>query len=208
MITSRFALPVSILLLMALPSTILHSYMEATVSDGLVTEAIGKTLNKTQSLSTKRRDDWVGETFSSSDWIEREYYGPDGNVLLFVARSFDHKRLYHHPEIGILRGVDLGKAESIELAQSPAIPVSVLRSQVRQGAAGYVLLYDGEFVENPMIFQLKTSISLLFGPRKSMTLFFVYDSELSELTSFNTSPAARILEQAIDSFRNQKQLVE
>ena len=203
MISLRFSIPVIILLLLALVPTVLHSYMEVTVSDGLITEAIDRTLNSTRSIPTGRNHDWVSETFSSSDWIEREYNGPEGQVLLFVARSLDPKRLYHHPEIGILRGVDLGKSESIRLVQSPDIPVSLLRDRDGRGAVAYVLLYDGKFVENPVIFQLKTSLALLFGPRRPMTLFFVYDREASAQANFDSSPAAQILEQAINSFRNQ-----
>ena len=36
----------------------------------------------------------------------------------------------------------------------------------------YTLLYDGQFVENPIRFQLVNALELLFSRRKPMTLVF------------------------------------
>ncbi len=123
---------------------------------------------------------------------------------MFVARSYDLKRLYHHPEIGVLHGVDLDKGGIERLPGMPDVPVYVLKSQTGRGLAAYVLLYDGQFTENPILLQVLTSVELLFSPRKPMTLFLVYDERARQDTSLEQSPAASVLAEAVKSFLSQK----
>ena len=204
MISSRYALPVILLLALALVPTIIHSYIGATVVDGLTTRAIEVQFDRWQSEPTSRKASWVEPTFDTSDWMERRYHGPDGeNVLLFVARSYDLKRLYHHPEIGILRGVDLESEGTVQLPPRPDVKVHIFRERVGGGMAGYALMYDGRFVENPVAMQLQSSLEMLFSPRKEMTLFLVYEDDLPRGSDFGESGAAHILMQAIDRFNGQ-----
>lgn len=205
MISARFGIVVSILLAIALIPTIMHDYTGAKVDDGLRVSAISTELAGLSSNATNRRAMWVKDTFDSHDWIERRYIGPGGeNVLLFVARSYDLKRLYHHPEIGILRGVDLKKEGIKRLSGMPGVPVHVLKSRNEKGLAAYVLLYDGQFIEHPILQQILTSVELLFSPGKPMTLFFVYDGLAYLDASLEQSPAANILAAAVNSFLSQK----
>ena len=121
-------------------------------------------------------------------------------ALLFIARSFDLKRLYHHPEIGLLRGSDFDRKEIIKIASMPGIPIHFLREHSGTGVAAYALLFDGEFVDNPIAMQLKTSLEMLFSASKPLTLFFVYDSMLQRDSGFEASPAAPVLAEAINRF--------
>jgi hypothetical protein len=201
MISSRFLIPVSLLIVLALVPTVIHYYAAATTDDGLTVNAINRSIEGFRVESTARRARWVEETFASKDWFENRYTGVNGeSVLLFVARSYDLKRLYHHPEIGILRGVDLEREKVVKIASMPDIPIHFLRKRSGAGVAAYVLLYDGEFVENPIIMQLKTSLEMLFSASKPLTLFFVYDSMLQRDSGFEASPAAPVLAEAINSF--------
>lgn len=202
--SSRYAVAVSLLLAIALVPTIIHSYVGAQAHDGRVTKAIDSTLASLGSESTERRAQWVDEIYDSVDWIERRYRGADGSdVLLFVARSYNLKRLYHHPELGVARGIDLERAVTIPLPRLGGAPVHLLKAQKGRGMAAYSLLYDGEFVGDPIALQLRTAWELLFSPRKSMTLFLVYDRQLATDAAFDTSTAARVLADAVISFRKQ-----
>ena len=201
MISSRFLIPVMLLIVLALVPTVIHYYAKATSHDGLTTQVVNRPFDGFTDEPTARRAQWVEDTFASKDWFENRYTGvSDERVLLFVARSFDLKRLYHHPEIGILRGVDLEKEKVVKIASMLDIPIHFLRKRTGAGVAAYVLLYDGEFIENPITMQLKRSLEMLFSARKPLSLFFVYDSMLQRDAGFEASPAAHILAEAINRF--------
>ena len=204
MISSRFLVPVSLLLTLALVPTVIHYYAATTTSDGLTAHAVNRPLEGFTGEQTARRAKWVEDVFASNDWFEKRYTGVNGeSVLLFVARSYDLKRLYHHPEIGILRGKDMQRETIVSTASMPDIPVHFFRERKGTGAGAYVLLYDGEFIDNPITMQLKTSLEMLFSARKPLSLFFVYDSMLQQDAGFGSSPAAYILAEAIDRFSSQ-----
>jgi hypothetical protein len=206
MISLRFVVIACILLAVALVPTVIHSYFEAKTEDGLTVKAISNTLSGFSSHATERRAKWVEETFDTKDWIERRYTGPDSNnILLFAVRSFDLKRLYHHPEIGVLRGVDLQMEGIRKLKGLTEVPVYVLKNRKGKGLAVYALLHDGQFIENPILTQIFTSFNLLFNKRKAMTLFLVYDEYARDDTSLEQSPASNILGASITSFLSQKQ---
>lgn len=205
MISSRFSIPVYILLALALVPTVIHSYIAAVDHDGLDSAEISTHLAGFTSEPTKRPQNWGQSTYDSFDWFERRYQNAAGTqVRLFVARSYDVKKLYHHPELAVLHGVDLvaGKGKPLAIG-SDQVPVHVLNGSAGQGVAAYVLLYDDQYVENPVKFQLQTALKLLSSQRKPMTLFFAYDESADPAVSFEDSSVARILTSAITSFRAQ-----
>ena len=202
MISTRYGRVSGIVLALALVPTIIHNYVGAAATDGLTTEAISTTLGEFASKPTARRAGWVKETYDSDDWIERIYTAATGeSALLFVARSYDMKRLYHHPEIGVLHTVSFSGKHVVRLPGMNNAPVHVLQTQTGRGSAAYALLYDGAWVEDPIALQLGTSLKLLVGPRKPTTIFLVYDknSPLGS-ASFEGSPAEKILRDAVVSF--------
>ena len=204
MISPRFLLPTGLLLALALVPTVIHHYVATTSHDGLTAGAVNGPFSNYTVESTDRREKWVAQTFASKDWLENRYTGATGEqVLLFVARSYDLKRLYHHPEIGLLRGVDLEREALVSAASMPNIPVHFMRERDGTGAAAYVMLYDGEFVANPITMQLKSSLEMLFSASKPLTLFFVYDRNLQGKAEFDTSPAAHVLAEAVNRFNLQ-----
>lgn len=205
MISSRYALIVGLLLGLALIPTAIHSYYGLMHEDGLAANAIDSELADFRSSPTKRNAHWANEIFDTADWIERNYASPQGeSVRLFAARSYDHKRLYHHPELAILRGMDLQDEGIRWLPGSPEIPVRLLTSRIGTGVAAYTLLYEDGFVSNPIGFQLKTSFELVFSARKPLTLLLVFDKALPAQSGFEDSAAARLLSNAVGNFRSQR----
>jgi hypothetical protein len=204
MISTRYAPVVLCLLALALIPTLLHSYVGYTVQDSRRLEAIGPTLAGLSSQPTSRRAESVQRIFRAEEWLERSYRKPDGSeIRLFVARSHDHKRLYHHPENALARGVDLRSDGRHALPGDPEVPVFVLRGADRGGLVLYSLLYSGRFIENPIRFQLRTAGELLFSGRRDMILFFALDASEPHHTPVEAATATMVLREAIDRFLDQ-----
>lgn len=205
MISSRLALPVVLILALALVPTIIHNYMGLTIDDGLLVTRINPRLGAFTSEPTKRKAPWVKEIFDSDDWFERSYRDQNGSqVRLFAARSYDHKRLYHHPELALSYGQNLkdGGVATIQLGQQK-IPVHILRRTSGKGVSAYVLYYDDTFIENPIVHQVFDSINLLVSGRKQLTIFYLSDHNTAGAEDFAGSPAATVLVDAIQSFLSQ-----
>ena len=170
--------------------------MGFTVSDGKRSGIVPSQLAGLQGADTGRRAQWVIDNFGTDDFIERRY-GAD--VTLFVARSFDPKRLYHHPELGVAYGRRFDSASVVEApAGSRSIPIHVLSGE--DELACYALLYDGEFVASPVRFEAGHILGTLISPRKQMTLFFARGRVTLRPM---TSPVVHVLLGAIDSFLTQ-----
>lgn len=207
MISSRYGIAFIALAGIALVPTLIHTYAGLTHNDGLITSRISRSLAGLRSEPTSRTAKWVNKIFQSDDWIERRYQKPGVDpLLLFVGRSYDPKRLYHHPELALVHGIDLEKLGTVRVTQMPDAPIHLLRSTQRgkNNLVLYALFHEGHFVENPYFFQLKNAWRSLFRPRKPMTLFFVYDPVSSPHLSIGESRALRLLNEAIENFLSQK----
>lgn len=204
MINPRHSAAVAILLAFALAPTVIHSYLRVTVADGRRAAALPAVLDGMPSSRTDRRPGWVANNFDSDDWVERVYRVDRDTVTLFVARSYDAKRLYHHPELALLKGLEPTPAGRHRVARRPAVPLHVLTTTGggRSGVAVYALLYDGRFVDNAVLFQLQTATELLFSGRRPMTLFMASDLAGS-VDRLDDAPATRVLLAAIASFEQQ-----
>ena len=180
MISTRFVSVVLFLLVLTAVPTTMHSYLGATSNDGFRTSVIAPTLLESPSQPVERRDDWVRRVYGSDDWIERLYQiPPDGAIQLFVSRSHDHKKLYHHPELGVAYAgayTSSLRPDGVEMLPTfGGLPVHVLRGRERPGLAVFALRYKDQFVGNPYLFQVRSSFELLVQPRRAMTLFFAHD---------------------------------
>jgi hypothetical protein len=176
----------------------------ATSRDGRVSKAIDTYIAGYRATDTQRNPEWAKDVYDSEDWIERTYRGEGGSeMLLFVARSYNLKRLYHHPELGVLHGEDLSRAVTADMPGSTGIPVHVLRANTGSGVAVYALLYDDQFVAKPIALQLTTSIQQLVSARKPMTLFLAHDPKAPPGAAVDQLAVMRILTGAIESFLSQ-----
>ncbi len=194
MISPRYAPAVIVLAGLALVPTVLHTYVGFTASDGKTSQQVPRQLGGAEGFDTQRDVAWVNQYFHTEDFIERRY--PSG-VTLFVGRGFDTKALYHHPELGLAYGRSFSSADVVEApANSGTVVLHVLRGT--DDFACYALLYANEFVSAPLRFEVRRAVSLLFGPRREMTLFFAHGPAATDIRD---SPVTRTLLEAINSFR-------
>jgi hypothetical protein len=205
MISARYALPVALVLMLALIPTVIHSYLGLKTDDGLSVKNIKTELGNFNSVPTNRQPGWGEETFGSEDWFERAYTDKQGKSLrLFVGRSYDHKRLYHHPELALSYAKDLKSEGQIRLPGQPPIPVNLLRNDTRPNMAAFVLLFDGKFIDNPILNQIQDSLKQLVSAGKPMTIFYIVDDNAPKTIEFIQSPAASLLNKAIKDFMAQQ----
>ncbi len=201
MISAKYAPYLAVLLVIALVPTVIHVYAGLDEEDGHHTSQVPAELAGFSSHPTGRREAWGRATFDSHDWFERLYEKDGTRVRLFVGRSFNQKRLYHHPEIALSRGADLAEERIVTLPGDPEMPVHLLPYRNGRGLAAYVLVYDGRFIVDPVANQLRNSIWQLFNPRKPMTLFYVVQEEGVAHTPFADTTAAKVLRNAVHAFQ-------
>jgi hypothetical protein len=183
-ITNRYGgLVLAMLAVTAVP-VIAHQYVGWTAADAR-SLAVDLEVSGMQPAAPPGRGAWIERAFATSDWLEQRYEGPGGSVTLFLVRSYDAKRLYHHPELALLHGRDFERAVVVRTPEGPDIPVRVLMSAT--GVAAYALVYEDTVVESPVVFSLRQAGSLLFSPRRPMTLVLV--DHLGAGSSGDTDPA-------------------
>lgn len=172
--SSRYARVTLVLLLVALVPTVVNSYLGSTTDEGpVLAETIPETLEGFRGTPTNRRDASIRRSFDASDWVERRYVRGDEEVTLLVARSFDMKKLYHHPELAVVDGVEY-KAARVETYPSSGGPIDVhLLEGERGGLLAYALLYRGQTVARPLLFQVLVAPDLLLRGRRPLTLVLV-----------------------------------
>ena len=156
--------------------------------------SIPETVDGSTSQPTDRRAEWVASRFDTAgNWIERVYRVGAHDVTLFVGHTFDAKRVYHHPELALLRGTQTSPA-GVSRVGTASIPVHVLKT-ARAGSTGvavYALLADGTFVENPVAYQLRASARLLVSGRRPMTLIMATDLA-GDRDKLDEAPATKLL---------------
>lgn len=200
MISSRYAPAVCVLVALALVPTLLHSYAHTVAKDGLTTANIPLSLNGAPSTPTEHDAAWGRRRFDAFDWTERRYRLEDGEVLLTVLRSYDLKKLYHHPELDVAYGAGYLRYHVERLDSRRDLPLHVLSDLEQQATAVYALHYEDGFVEDPIAFQVRTAGELLFSPRHAMTLLFARDFRPTQGKALAQYPSTRVLLSAIDSF--------
>lgn len=203
MISRRYAVPVALLLVIALVPTLIHGYLGTRTDDGLSAARSVPELAGYRIGGSSKNPGWGKEIFDSGDWFERNYRGPAGDTLrLFVARSFDQKKLYHHPDLVLSYGRELEPARLVPLPGMPGVPVHLLQHKRSRGVTAYVLLDGGgEFVGDPVSHLLRNMFWRMFSAQRQMTLFYV--STDSAVPDFEGSAAARLLANAIRAFQGQ-----
>jgi hypothetical protein len=108
--------------------------------------------------------------------------------------------LYHHPELALSHGVGLAKGEAVFLSGNEEKPVFLMRGDSGSGLVAYALLYEEEFIDDPISHQIGNSLSLLFSRRKPMTLFYIEDKTASRRVNLENSDVGKLLSLAVDSF--------
>ena len=140
--------------------------------------------------------------FDTADWVERVYRVGAHDVTLFVGHTFDAKRVYHHPELALLRGIQTSPA-GVARVGTANIPVHVVKT-ARAGDTGvsvYALLADGTFIEDPVAYQLRTSARLMVSGRRPMTLIMASDLA-GDRNKLDEAPATKLLVAVLKSLQS------
>lgn len=201
MTSYRYASAVCLLLGLALIPTLIHSYGGDLAADGRSVKIIPAAAAGFTSTPTDRNSAWGKRRFDSDDWIERTYVKGGDQVQVTVIRSYDAKRLYHHPELAVAYGTSFVGHRVRRFPQHPNVPVHVLTPAPGVSArAMYVLNYGDDFIDDPIRFQMRTAGELLFSRRKPMTLFFVHETSVSDEGNPASLASTDLLFSLVDSF--------
>lgn len=205
MISTKHAATVILLLTVAIIPTTIHSYLGLMKDDGISVKNFNPVLENFTSVLSKRNAGYGEEIFGSQDWVERIYTdnAEVTSIRLFIAKGYDHKRLYHHPELALSYAKDLTSNGQIRLATNPEISVHLLKNDRLPNIAAYVLLYDGKSIDKPIIHQALDALNLLVSARKPMILFYISDDNPPKNVDFNQTPAGLILAKVIANYQSQ-----
>ena len=175
-VSGRYVAALLVVLLVALVPTVRHGYVSTVAAAPLVTAAsVPDRLDGVPGATRDRPAAWIAETYGADSWAERTYDVPGkGQVRIFVARGYDLKKLYHHPELGILHGVSLVSEGALPLDGHPDRRVHVLRADRPGGTSAlYALVYRGAWITHPYRLQLSSALSSLWAARHSLTLILI-----------------------------------
>ena len=179
MISRRFAVPLLVALAVALLPTVQHGYVGRTPAVDKITDAsLPVAVDGVTGTPKIRTGGWMTSTYGADSWAERTYDVPGpGEVSLFVARGFDLKKLYHHPELGVLRGRSF---DALRSAVVDGRPVYVLENATDGESAVYALVYEGDWIGNPYALQASSALTSLWTGPRPLTLVFVYGAVLND----------------------------
>jgi hypothetical protein len=124
------------------------------------------------------RGRWVKDLFSAVQWKEGSL-PPGSSSAEFktaVIRSYDAKKLYHHPESALVRGASLKSrgTEWIEVG-GESIPIQRVYYDGADSATivAFMLVYGSRPVGNPYVAQFTALGRELRRGRTPMTMFFI-----------------------------------
>lgn len=177
-VSGRRLLALSILLALVFVPTALHSYGTYRVPvSGLSPVVLPEAVEGSVGVDVERHATWAKDAFDADVWLERRYDLSSGPVTVFLVRGYDLKKIYHHPEIAVLRGRSLERARTGEIEGEP---VYVLRNLTDGESMVYALIYDGDWVGSPLRLQVYSALTSLWRGRRPVTLVAVYGDVLGE----------------------------
>ena len=143
--------------------------------------------------------------FNSEDWFERIYQNKENvKVRLFIARSFDLKALYHHPELALSYAQDLSNKSISTLPKQAKIPVHILKNDDNSIIVVYVLMHNDTYIKDPIKYQLSESFRLLISQKKPMTLLYTSQTAQPSHSKLNLKTSTTLLTLTIQAFRSQR----
>ena len=117
-------------------------------------------------------------------------------MTVLAVRSYDMKRLYHHPELAVTdHEYETGHVIQVE---QDGVPVDVhVLPGMNKGMAAYALVYRGATVASPYLFQLTVAPDLLLGGQRPLTLVFAEDVGGDPSAPADQSPAVQSVVAAV-----------
>lgn len=196
-VSTRYVVPLVVVLAIGMVPTLIHSYAGVTVDDGVRASDLNVRMQGVTGVQTSRKPDWVKRRLASDDWQERRYTVDGREVVLFIGRSYDPKALYHHPELALAYGIDFESRGIIDLQ---GVPLHALTGRAQPNLVMYALHADDSFVADPVRFQIRNATTGLFRGRQAMTLFFALERGAPAGKDLTTTGAARVLQAAIAEY--------
>ena len=196
-VSTRYVVPLIVVLAIGMVPTLIHSYAGITVDDGLRARDLNVRIQGASGVQTSRKPDWVKRRLASDDWQERRYTIDGREVILFIGRSYDPKALYHHPELALAYGIDFKSRGIVDL---DGVPLYALAGRAQPNLAMYALHSNDSFVADPVRFQIRNATTGLFRGRPPMTLFFALERGAPADDDLRTTGAARVLQAAIAEY--------
>ena len=179
MVSRRYIASLFLLLVVVLWPTVRHGYLGHLVAAAKVSDAtLPFSVAGATSAPRTRTGGWMAGAYAADSWVERVYDQPGRSpVSLFVARGFDLKKLYHHPELGVLRGRSFAPLRESSIDGEP---VHILANTTDGESAVYALIYEGRWIGNPYVLQLSSALTSLWTGRRPITLVFAYGNDVLE----------------------------
>lgn len=180
MISRRYVGALMAVLVLALGATLRGSYFPPTGDWApLTAQQLPADVAGVRGVEKVRTGGWIAETYGAQSWAERTYAVGGDEVGVFVVRSFDMKKLYHHPELGVLRGNTFQPGHALTLGDASQT-VHVLQNTTSGASAVYALVHDGAWIGNPYRLQVSSALTSLWTGRRPLTLVFVYGPVLAD----------------------------
>lgn len=176
-ISRKNLMPMLVLLGLTSVPVLVHSYFGFRADDCDGPEALFADC-LSHSENDELRQDWMRENFAAEAWCEGIIPTdvPGLSLDILVVRSYDPKKLYHNPEIALLRGQTPDRREVERLAAGNGdVPIHRPHYDRFNGEvfAAYLLVYGSRPVANPYTAQLRSFFPQLVRGRRPMTLYFV-----------------------------------
>jgi hypothetical protein len=198
--SARYVTPTLVVLLLALVPTIANSYIGRRIAETPpLAEVLPASLDGRPSSPTRRKATSIAREFATDDWVERAYEtGAEQPITVLAVRSYDMKRLYHHPELAVTdREYQTARLVQVDGPGGP-LDVHVLPGMA-QNLAAYALIYRGQTVAHPYLFQVRVAPELLLIGQRPLTLVFAEDPAGAGATTVEQSAAVRALVAAVSA---------
>jgi hypothetical protein len=188
-IATKYAGLAVVVLAISVVPVVAHQYVGWTVLDDRPL-ALDLSVPGMHAVPAPSRGSFINRAFATNDWTEQRYEGAEGSLSLYLIRSFDAKRLYHHPELALLHGRGFEPAVIVRGAEALDVPVRVLTSTT--GIAAYTLVFENDVVDNALRFQLRQAGTLLLSPRRPMTLVLAHHLPRDASSMADADPAGTL----------------
>ena len=176
LLSRRFVPQLAVLAGLALIPVLLHSYLGHRRDECADPFRLVPSTN----IDKPERDAYMKARLSAFQWREGKVTGANGEPPLSytIVRSYDAKNLYYLLERRLLnKEPDEEKRVSVSL-DGVMLPIRTLRFDPEPGSrtgslAAYLLVYDGEPVDDPYLNQLLAAPANILLGALPMTAFFV-----------------------------------
>lgn len=173
-VSSRYTRPICFSFLPVLAVVVVHSYVGIRSDDCPGSAAVSAELAAGGSPSSPG----MRSVFDAFDWHDGTLAVPQtsSHLKFAVVRSYDPKKLYHHPEVAFVReAAATGRGLDWVTVDGENLPIHRAYYSVKQPAifVAYVLMYRSQPVSNPYWTQLRSFPAELLTGQRPMTLFFI-----------------------------------